>query len=99
MVLSWREGRVLLARKLSTWTHEGRASDGEVPMGPVRTTTRLLYDPLVVAITGWWESPSTRETGALANLSAPGSGAPPGRALRGLGWFLGLGLAGLALFA
>jgi hypothetical protein len=66
-------------------------------MGPVRTITRLLFDPLVVAITGWSESPSTRETGALASPSAPGSGAPPGRALRGLGWFLGLGLVGLAV--
>jgi hypothetical protein len=60
-------------------------------MGPVRTITRLLFDPVVVAITGWSESPSTRETGALTNPSAPG------RALRGLGWFLGLGLVGLAV--
>ena len=60
-------------------------------MGPVRTVTRLLFDPVVVAITGWSESPSTRETGALTNPSAPG------RALRGLGWFLGLGLVGLAV--
>jgi hypothetical protein len=66
-------------------------------MGLVRTITRLLSDPVVVAITGWSESPSTRETGALASPSAPGSGAPPGRALRGLGWFLGLGLVGLAV--
>ena len=66
-------------------------------MGPVRTITRLLSAPVVVAITGWWESPSTRETGALASPSAPGSGAPPGRALRGLGWFLGLGLVGLVV--
>ena len=60
-------------------------------MGPVRTITRLLSDPVVVAITGWSESPSTRETGALASPAAPG------RALRGLGWFLGLGLVGLAV--
>jgi hypothetical protein len=65
-------------------------------MRPFRTITRLLSDP-VVAITGRSESPSTRETGALANPSAPGSGAPPGRALRGLGWFLGLGLVGLVV--
>jgi hypothetical protein len=66
-------------------------------MGPVRTITRLLSDPVVVAITGWSESPTSRETGALASLSAPGSGMPPGRALRGLGWSLGLGLVGLAV--
>jgi hypothetical protein len=66
-------------------------------MGPVRTITRLLSDPVVVAITGWSESPTTREAGALAGLPAPGSGAPPRRALRGLGWFLGLGLVGLTV--
>jgi hypothetical protein len=60
-------------------------------MGPVRTITRLLSDPVVLAITGWSESPSTRETGALASPAAPG------RALRGLGWFLGLGLVGLGV--
>ena len=60
-------------------------------MGPVRTITRLLSDPVVVAITGWSESPGTHETGALASPAAPG------RALRGLGWFLGLGLVGLAV--
>jgi hypothetical protein len=60
-------------------------------MGPVRTITRLLSDPVVVAITGWSESSSTRETGALAGPAAPG------RALRGLGWFLGLGLVGLVV--
>jgi hypothetical protein len=60
-------------------------------MGPVRTITRLLSDPVVVAITGWSASPTTRETGALASPSAPG------RALRGLGWFLGLGLVGLVV--
>jgi hypothetical protein len=60
-------------------------------MGPVRTITRLLSDPVVVAITGWSESPSTRETGAMASPAAPG------RALRGLGWFLGLGLVGLTV--
>jgi hypothetical protein len=59
-------------------------------MRPFRTITRLLSDP-VVAITGWSESPTTRETGALASPSAPG------RALRGLGWFLGLGLVGLVV--
>jgi hypothetical protein len=60
-------------------------------MGPVRTITEPLYDRFVVAITGWSESPSSREPGALASPSAPG------RALRGLGWFLGLGLVGLVV--
>ena len=60
-------------------------------MGPVRTITRLLSDPVVVAITDWSKSPSIRETGALASPAAPG------RALRGLGWFLGLGLVGLVM--
>jgi hypothetical protein len=60
-------------------------------MRPVRAITRLLSDPVGVAITGWSESPTTREPGALASPSAPG------RALRGLGWFLGLGLVGLVV--
>ena len=60
-------------------------------MGPVRTITRRLSDPVVVAITDWSKSPSIRETGALASPAAPG------RALRGLGWFLGLGLVGLVM--
>jgi hypothetical protein len=84
------------ARAMS-WTNGETLHRGEVAMGPVRTITKLLSDPVVVAITGWSESPSTHETGALASPSAPGSGAPPGRALRGLGWFLGLGLVGLAV--
>jgi hypothetical protein len=66
-------------------------------MGPVRTIAERLLDPIATGITGWSESPTTCETGALASPSAPGSGAPPGRALRGLGWFLGLGLVGLAV--
>jgi hypothetical protein len=60
-------------------------------MRPFRTITRLLSDPVGVAITGRSESPTTRETGALASPAAPG------RALRGLGWFLGLGLVGLVV--
>jgi hypothetical protein len=60
-------------------------------MRPVRTITRLLSDPIVVAITGWSKSPSIRESSALASPAAPG------RALRSLGWFLGLGLVGLAV--
>lgn len=60
-------------------------------MGRVHTIIRLLSDPVVVAINSWSKSPTTRETGALASPSAPG------RALRGLGWFLGLGVVGLAL--
>jgi hypothetical protein len=55
-------------------------------MRPARTITELLFAPAVAA------------TNAPANSSAPGSsGGRPGRDLRGLGWFLGLGLAGLAV--
>jgi hypothetical protein len=55
-------------------------------MRPGRTITELLFAPAVAT------------TNAPANSSAPGSGrGRPGRDLRGLGWFLGLGLAGLAV--
>jgi hypothetical protein len=54
-------------------------------MRPVRTITELLFLP-AVAITGAPSSPS-----------APGLGGSPGRDLRSLGWFLGLGLVGLAV--
>jgi hypothetical protein len=55
-------------------------------MRPARTITELLFAPAVAA------------TSAPANSSAPGSGrGRPGRDLRGLGWFLGLGLTGLAV--
>jgi hypothetical protein len=60
-------------------------------MGPVRTITDLLLDPIATGITGWTESPTSRETDTPASPSAPG------RALRGLGWFLGLGLVGLVV--
>jgi hypothetical protein len=64
-------------------------------MRPVRTITKLLFDPVVIAITGWSESPAALQTGAPDGVS-PAASAPNGRQLRGLGWFLGLGMAGLA---
>jgi hypothetical protein len=64
-------------------------------MRSVRTITERLFDPVVIAITGWSESPAAGQTGAT-NGASPAPGAPNGRRLRGLGWFLGLGLAGLA---
>jgi hypothetical protein len=66
-------------------------------MRPVRTITGLLLEPVVIAITGWSESPATLQTGARASPPAPGRGTPPGRDLRGLAWFLGLGLVGLVV--
>src|SRR5918994_779065 len=55
-------------------------------MRPARTITELLFAPAVAA------------TNAPANSSAPGSGrGRPGRDPRGLGWFLGLGLAGVTV--
>jgi hypothetical protein len=66
-------------------------------MGPVRTITKLLFDPVAIAITGWSESPPALQTGALASPPAPSSGAPPGRNLQGLGWFVGRGLVGLVV--
>jgi hypothetical protein len=55
-------------------------------MRPVRTITELLFAPAVAT------------TNAPASSSAPGSGGGrPSRDLRGLGSFLGLGLAGLAV--
>ena len=64
-------------------------------MRPVRTITKLLFDPVAIAITGWSESPTALQTGA-PDGAPPAPGALIGRQLRGLGWFLGLGLAGLA---
>jgi hypothetical protein len=64
-------------------------------MRSVRTITQLLFDPVVIAITGWSESPDALQTGA-PDGAPPTPGALIGRRLRGLGWFLGLGLAGLA---
>jgi hypothetical protein len=66
-------------------------------MGPVRTITKLLLDPIATAITGWSESPSASQTRLPVGPPGPRSGAPPGGDLRGLGWFLGLGLVGLAV--
>jgi hypothetical protein len=65
-------------------------------MRPVRTITELLFAH-AIAITGWSDHPTTLRTGSPANPAGPGPGASPGRDLRGLGWFLGLGLVGLAV--
>jgi len=54
-------------------------------MRPVRTITELLFFPAIAI------------NGAPASPAAPGPGAPSGRDLQGLGWFLGLGLVGLAV--
>jgi hypothetical protein len=66
-------------------------------MRPVRTITEVLFDPIVLAMTGWSESPTTLQSGPPISPRASGRGAPPARDLRGLGWFLGLGLVGLAV--
>ena len=65
-------------------------------MRSVRTITERLFAPIVIAITGWSESPAALQTGAPGG-APPAPGALIGRHLRGLGWFLGLGLAGLAV--
>jgi hypothetical protein len=70
---------------------------GEVAMRPVRVITEVLFDPIALAITGWSESPATLQTGAPARPLASGPGTPPSHDLRHLGWFLGLGLIGLAV--
>ena len=64
-------------------------------MGPVRAVTELLFAP-AIAITGQ-SDPPTQGRGAPPRRPGPGPGPPPGRDLRGLTWFLGLSLAGLAL--
>jgi hypothetical protein len=64
-------------------------------MRSVRTITERLFEPIVVAITGWSDSPAALPTSATDG-APPAPGAPNGRHLLGLGWFLGLGLAGLA---
>jgi len=66
-------------------------------MRPVRTITEILFDPIILAMTGWSESPTTFQSGLPISPRASGRGAPPGRDLRSLGWFLGLGLVGLAV--
>jgi hypothetical protein len=58
-------------------------------MRPVRTITD--------AITGWSDRPTTHRTGVPGGPSAPGQGGRSGRDLSRLGWFLGLGLVGLAM--
>lgn len=63
-------------------------------MRPVRTITDLLFAP-AIAITGRSGQPATLQSGA-PDGAPPAPGTPIGRHLRGLGWFLGLGLAGLA---
>ena len=64
-------------------------------MGPIRAMTELLFAP-AIAITGR-SDPSTEGPGAPSRRPTPGVGRPPGPDLRGLAWFLSLGLAGLAL--
>jgi hypothetical protein len=64
-------------------------------MGPIRAMTELLFAP-AIAITGR-SDPPTEGPGAPSRRPTPSLGRPPGRDLRGLAWFLGLGLAGLAL--
>jgi hypothetical protein len=61
-------------------------------MGPVRAITELLFAP-AVAITGA-DRPATDRTGAPAGPATPGR--PSARAVRDLGRWVGLGLAGLA---
>ena len=65
-------------------------------MRPIRTITELLFAP-AIAITGSSERPTTRQTGVPGGPSASGHGGPSGRDLSRLGWFLGLGLVGLAV--
>jgi hypothetical protein len=65
-------------------------------MGPVRTITELLFAS-AIAITRSSERPTTYQTGVPGGPSAPRLGSPSGRDLSRLGWFLGLGLVGLAL--
>lgn len=64
-------------------------------MRPVRTITELLFP--AVATTDWSDRPTTHPTGVPGGPSAPGPGGPSGRDLSRLGWFLGLGLVGLAM--
>jgi hypothetical protein len=64
-------------------------------MRPRRTITELLCGP-AIAITGRPDHP-TRQGRAPSRRPARAPGGPHRRDLRGLGWFLGLGLAGLVL--
>jgi hypothetical protein len=65
-------------------------------MRPVRTITELLFAS-AIAITNSSERPTTHQTGVPGGPSAARPGSPSGRYLSRLGWFLGLGLVGLAL--
>jgi hypothetical protein len=65
-------------------------------MRPVRTITEVLFAP-AIAITDSSERPTTPQTNVPGGPSPPRPGGPSGRDLRGLGWFLGLGLVGLAV--
>jgi hypothetical protein len=65
-------------------------------MGPVRTITELLFAS-AIAITGSSERPTTYQTGVPGGPSAPRPGSPSSRDLSRLGWFLSLGLVGLAV--
>jgi hypothetical protein len=78
------------------WTHNGPGLI-EGAGGAVRTIARLLVDPVATAITGWSESPPALQAAAPAGRPAPGPGVHPGRRLRGLGWFVGLGVVGLVV--
>jgi hypothetical protein len=64
-------------------------------MRPVRTITELLFAP-AIATTGSSNRP-THRVGVTGGPSAPGPGGPSGGDLSRLGWFLGLGLVGLAM--
>jgi hypothetical protein len=63
-------------------------------MRPVRTIVDVLFAS-AIAITSPSEQPATLQTGAPGG-APPAPGGPSGRHLRGLGWFLGIGLAGMA---
>ena len=64
-------------------------------MRPVRTITDLLFP--AIATTDWSDRPTTPPTGMPGGPPAPGPGGPSARDLSRLGWFLGLGLVGLAM--
>jgi hypothetical protein len=64
-------------------------------MRPVRTITELLFAS-AIAMTGSSDRP-THRAGVPGGPSAPGPGGPAGGHLSRLGWFLGLGLVGLAM--
>jgi hypothetical protein len=65
-------------------------------MRPRRTITELLCGP-AIAITGQPDRPTTHRAAAPASPPARGPGRAPRRDVRGLGWFLGLGVVGLVM--